>query len=115
MSESQDLEWHRAADADDVPEGGAKTCSVGGRLVALIRHEGRFSALDNRCPHMGGPLGEGSIEYGRLVCPWHGREFDPFTGECDSYPEGVACFPVEIRDGGLFVGLPAPAAGSGDS
>lgn len=106
MTETNGLEWHRAAAADEVPEGGAKTCSLGGRLVALLRHEGRFSALDNRCPHMGGPLGQGTIEYGRLVCPWHGREFDPFTGECDGFPDAVECFPVEARDDGLYIGLP---------
>ena len=106
MTDASGLEWHRAAEADEVPEGGAKTCSLGGRLVALLRHEGRFSALDNRCPHMGGPLGQGTIEFGRLVCPWHGREFDPFTGECDGFPESVDCFPVETRDDGVYVGLP---------
>ncbi len=107
------LEWHWAAVADEVPEGGAKTCGLGGRLVALLRHEGRFSALDNRCPHMGGPLGQGTIEFDRLVCPWHGREFDPFTGQCHGFPEAVECFPVEVRDDGLYVGLPAAKSAGG--
>jgi nitrite reductase/ring-hydroxylating ferredoxin subunit len=106
MTDTGKLEWHRAAAEDDVPEGSVKTCDLGGRLVALLRHEGRFSALDNRCTHMGGPLGEGTIEYGRLVCPWHGREFDPFTGACDNFPDPVECFPVESRNDGLYVGLP---------
>ncbi|MEM7224482.1 MAG: Rieske (2Fe-2S) protein [Pseudomonadota bacterium] len=110
MSDEGELEWHWAANADDVPEGTAKTCSVAGRLVALIHHEGRFSALDNRCPHMGGPLGEGEIEFGRLVCPWHGREYDPFTGACEAYDERVACFAAEVRDDGVYVSLPAAAS-----
>lgn len=109
MTETSDLDWHRAADSDELDEGGVKTCSVGGRLIALLRHEGRFSALDNRCPHMGGPLGQGTIEYGRLVCPWHGREYDPFTGECEGFAESVDCFPVEVRDDGIYVGLPQTA------
>lgn len=107
MTDAGGMEWHRAAEAGEVPEGGVKTCSVGGRLVALVHYEGRFSALDNRCPHMGGPLGQGTIEFGRLVCPWHGREYDPFTGECDGFSEQVACFPVETRDDGVYVGLPS--------
>lgn len=106
MTDTGEPTWHRAAAADELPEGGVMTCSLGERKVALLRHEGRFSALDNRCPHMGGPLGEGTIEFGRLVCPWHGREFDPFTGACDSFPDPVESFPVETRDDGVYVGLP---------
>ena len=105
MAESDGLQWHKAAEPGELAEGGIKTCALAGRLVALLHHEGRFSALDNRCPHMGGPLGQGTIEFGRLVCPWHGREFDPFTGECENAAEGVECFPVEARDDGIYVGL----------
>ena len=105
MTETGDQQWHKAAEPDELAEGAVKTCSLGGRLVALLRHEGRYAALDNRCPHMGGPLGQGSIEYGRLVCPWHGREFDPFTGACESTTETVECFPVEARDDGVYVAL----------
>jgi hypothetical protein len=36
-------------------------------------------ALENRCPHQGGPLGEGSIENGWLRCPWHGYDYDPLV------------------------------------
>lgn len=105
MSDSGGLQWHKAAEPDELAEGGVKTCSLGGRLIALLRHEGRYAALDNRCPHMGGPLGQGAIEYGKLVCPWHGREFDPFTGECETTTEKVDCFTVEARDDGVYVGL----------
>lgn len=105
MSETDGLQWHKAAEPDELAEDGVKMCSLAGRLVALTRHEGRYGALDNRCPHMGGPLGQGSIEYGRLVCPWHGREFDPFTGACETAAEAVEAFAVEARDDGVYVGL----------
>jgi pyruvate oxidase len=66
-----------------------------------------MACLDNKCPHQGGPLGEGSIENGMLRCPWHGWDFDPLTGQPPGgYDDGVATFPVEIREDGVYIGLP---------
>ena len=62
--------WHRIDQAPD--EGRVRTAVIDGRSVALTRCGGRVGALDNHCPHQGGPLGEGSIEGGLLRCPWHG-------------------------------------------
>jgi pyruvate oxidase len=45
---------------------------VAGRGLAITRTDLGFAALDNRCPHGGGPLGEGHIDDGCLICPWHG-------------------------------------------
>ena len=73
--------------------------------------------MDNRCPHQGGPLGEGSIETGSdgkcwIRCPWHGWDFDPLTGAPPGGHEdsGQELYPIEIRDGEIFVGLePEPS------
>jgi thiamine pyrophosphate-dependent acetolactate synthase large subunit-like protein/nitrite reductase/ring-hydroxylating ferredoxin subunit len=80
----------------------------------LTRVDGEFYAMDNRCPHQGGPLGEGSIEIGNdgqcwLRCPWHGWDFDPKTGVSPGGHEdsGQQTFPVEVRADGLYVGLEA--------
>ncbi|WP_084599834.1 GNAT family N-acetyltransferase [Actinoplanes subtropicus] len=64
--------WHRVEPVDVPGEGRVRSVVVGGRTVALARCGVRLGALDNRCPHQGGPLGEGSIENGWLRCPWHG-------------------------------------------
>ena len=56
------------------------TVHAGVKEVALVHYEGCWAALDNQCPHQGGPLGEGSIENGLLRCPWHGFDYDPLTG-----------------------------------
>jgi len=62
--------------------------------------------MDNRCPHQGGPLGEGSIENGLLRCPWHGWDFDPLTGKPPGgYDDGVPTYPVEEREDGIYVGF----------
>lgn len=102
-----DLVWHRVADSDGLDEGGVQTITVEGKTLALVRFEGEYRALDNTCPHMGGPLGQGTIEYGLLVCPWHGREYDPRTGQCEGYEEHVNTYPVEAREDGVYVGLDA--------
>ena len=65
------FEWHKALDVDELPGGRVKTVSIGRRSLALTHHAGGYGALDNRRPHQGGPLGEGSIEKGWLRCPWH--------------------------------------------
>ncbi len=75
------LQWHRVADRDELPEGRVKTVTAGHRSLALTHHDGKYGALDNRCPHQGGPLGEGSIENGLLRCPWHGWDYYPLTGK----------------------------------
>ena len=77
--------WHRVAEHGELPDGRVKTVSVGHRTLALTRVGDRYGCLDNRCPHQGGPLGEGSIENGWLRCPWHGYDYDPLTGKP---PEG---------------------------
>ena len=75
------LEWHRVLDAGELPEGRVTTVTAGHRSVALTHFDGSFGALDNRCPHQGGPLGEGTIENGLLRCPWHGYDYCPLTGD----------------------------------
>ncbi len=63
------LQWFRVADPGDLDDGRVRTVVAGHRSLALTRVGDRYSALDNRCPHQGGPLGEGSIENGWLRCP----------------------------------------------
>ncbi len=108
---SADLVWHRVAGPDALPDGRVTTVQAGHRSIALTRIDGRYGALDNRCPHQGGPLGEGSIERGLLRCPWHGYDYDPLTGTPPPpFTDAPSCFPVEVRDDGVYVGL-EPEAG----
>ena len=73
--------WHKVlGHKNELPEGRVKTVTANHKGICLTHYNGKFSALDNRCPHQGGPLGEGSIENGLLRCPWHGWEFDIRTG-----------------------------------
>ncbi len=111
---SEALDWHKVASLDELPEGRVKTVTAAAKQLALVHHNGTYAAMDNRCPHQGGPLGEGSIEDGVdgqcwLRCPWHGWDFDPLTGKPPGGHEdtGQDMFPIEVRDDGIYVGIPA--------
>jgi pyruvate oxidase len=111
---NKNLEWHRVADVDELPEGRVKTVTAGTHSMALTHIDGEYHAMDNRCPHQGGPLGEGSIEKGKsgecmLRCPWHGWDFDPKTGLPPGGHEdsGQKMFPLDVRDDGIYLGLEA--------
>lgn len=62
------------------PPGQAREFEAGERIVCVANVNGTISAMDNECPHHGGPLGQGTIEKGKVVCPWHAYAFDAATG-----------------------------------
>ncbi len=105
MSE-KNLTWVKVLEnADQLLDERVMTVTAGHKSFCLTHHEGKFGCLDNKCPHQGGPLGEGSIENGLLRCPWHGWDYDPITGKAPGFDDGVASFPVEIRDDGVYIQL----------
>jgi pyruvate oxidase len=102
-----DVRWHDV-DADDLNTDEVKAVIAGGQAVCLARTEAGLSALDNRCPHQGGPLGEGTIEDGWLICPWHGYEYDPVSGTPPGgYDDAATPFPLQQTESSVRVGLPA--------
>ncbi len=99
-------EWFRV-DPGDLEVGEVTTVIAAQRAVAITRTEAGYGALDNRCPHQGGPLGDGQIEGTCLICPWHGYEYDPLTGRPPGeYPDAATPYDVEERGDGLYVRLP---------
>jgi nitrite reductase/ring-hydroxylating ferredoxin subunit len=109
MDES--TQWVKV-DPDGLAEGQVMTVVAGGRAVCLTRTAEGYGALDNRCPHQGGPLGEGSIENGLLRCPWHGYDYCPLDGSSPGYDDEATTYPLEIRDGDVYVSL-TPSNGVG--
>jgi len=99
--------WHRVDEVDVPADGRVRSVVVDGRSIALARCGARLGALENRCPHQGGPLGEGSIEKGLLRCPWHGYDYDPITGQPpQGFSDSVTSYPVDERTDGVYVQLP---------
>lgn len=102
----KNLKWIRVSGKDELPEGRVKSVTAGHLTLALIHNDGEYSALDNKCSHQGGPLGEGSIENGLLRCPWHGWDFCPKTGKASGgHDDGVPIYPVEEREDGIYIGV----------
>jgi nitrite reductase/ring-hydroxylating ferredoxin subunit len=99
-------ESRKVADVAEVGDGQAKVVDVDGRSVAVFNVAGRFYAIDNLCPHRGGPLGEGDVEGVVVVCPWHGWRWDVTTGANANNPAvRVGCYPVTVEQGSIFVAV----------
>ena len=90
--------------ASDIAPGQGLQVEVEGQVVALFNVEGAIFALSGRCPHRGGPLGEGFVEGNEVSCPWHNWTFDVTTGE--NVASRDMCVPrheVKIEDGHIWI------------
>ena len=103
---SNDLKWYKVLDdVSNLPDGRVMTVTADHTSICLTNYDGKISALDNKCPHQGGPLGEGSIENGQLRCPWHGWDFCPHGGSSADFDDGLETFSVKVEDDAVYVGL----------
>lgn len=106
--------WLAVADVADFGEQVSKLVYYGTRQIAIFRVDGRFYALNNRCPHARGPLCEGKLHGNgdgwAVTCPWHETDFDLETGRVVSgvSPRDVETFQVRIEDGQVFIASGAP-------
>jgi len=75
------MAWHTLSPASRIREGQVRCFSIAGRRLAVGRTARGFFALDDRCPHAGGSLGEGLLDGEAVVCPIHGHAYDVTTGE----------------------------------
>ena len=95
---------------EDLPPGSCLSIDLEDRGIALFNLNGQVHALDNTCPHAGGPLGEGKMDGEVVVCPWHGWKFHIPTGICKKNPSPswtVQRYDVRVVDGVIQVGLPS--------
>ena len=97
----------KVASLSRLAPGSVMEASAGGDYYAICNVEGWISALAGTCPHRGGPLGQGAIHGGNLVCPWHAWEFDCRTGAHDYNPGlTVATFPVQVSGDDILIDIP---------
>lgn len=96
-------EFVRVCAQSELPKpGDVREIIANGRALCVANINGEVCVLDGTCPHEGGPLGEGTVEGGRVVCPWHSYGFDPHTGQADADPDVQAqVFEAKIEDGEL--------------
>ena len=96
----------KVAEVGDLPVGQGRVIEAEGRTLALFNVDGSFYAIDNTCPHRGGPLGEGDVEGRIVICPWHAWRWDVTTGANANNPAvRIRCYPVAVEDGAVFVHL----------
>lgn len=94
----------KVAALNDLPVGQSKCVDVNGREVALFNLDGKIFAIDNCCPHRGGPLAEGMVEGCQVICPWHGWRFDVTTGAGVTIAnKPVDAYDVRVENGEIWV------------
>ena len=115
---------HRVCDASDLAEGAMRPVELDGRKLLLARVDGACHAIGGTCPHAGGPLAEGVLHGGVVICPWHKAAFRIATGARVEPPavDDLPAFPVRVVDGRVLVTVddepervdPAPMVGGAD-
>ncbi len=92
-------DWTVACTLEELRDGHAVRATLHGFDVALFRRGDEIFALENRCPHTGGPLALGATDDTSVICPWHGARFELASGACLSgpSPRGLARFATEVR------------------
>ncbi len=89
--------WVDAGPVAAIPQGRAVVVSAAGERVAVFRHGAKLSAIASTCRHQGGPLGEGRVVDGCVVCPWHGYQYRPEDGRSPApFTEKVPTFRVRV-------------------
>jgi sulfoxide reductase heme-binding subunit YedZ len=90
--------------AEDIPESRGRTVCLSGERVAIFRYDGKVSAVSSVCRHQNGPLGEGKVVGGCIVCPWHGYEYEPASGRAPApFTEQLPTFSVRVIGGRVLV------------
>lgn len=105
------MPWIRIASTADAQPGALLHRELDGDLngtaVVLCNHEGELHAFNGHCPHQNGPLGQGNLQDGHIICPWHAWEFDCRTGEYDYNPAiQLERYSVKTEGGDVFVEIP---------
>lgn len=104
--------WIRIAPIDAVPPREGRAVDVGSREIALFNLGDRFLAIDNRCPHRGGPLADGILAGGAVVCPLHAWKVCLETGAVQQPGGASAClttYPTRVKSDVVWIAVPEPA------
>ena len=103
------IKWIEVGSLDDIPSRGARCVNTSeGKLAVFRTAEGQVFAIEDHCPHKGGPLSEGIVHGTSVTCPLHNWVISLETGKALGADEGVVrTVPVKIEDGHLFIALGA--------
>ena len=108
------MEYVKVADKNELAAGKKIIVKVAGKEVLLANVGGSYYAIPNKCTHLGGPLGKGSLEGNIITCPWHGSQFDVTTGKnvtgatiafIKMNVKDEPCYPVKVEGNDILVGI----------
>jgi len=99
------MAYQKLTTQSDLPAPGeAKEFECAGKTLCVANVNGTITAIENVCLHMGGRLGQGYIEDGKIVCPWHGWEYDSQTGALEGDPKSkLDVYPIKVENGEVMV------------
>jgi 3-phenylpropionate/trans-cinnamate dioxygenase ferredoxin subunit len=102
------LAFFEIAPASELPPGERLFVDLEGQMIVIFNIAGAYFAIADVCSHDDGPVGEGDLAGYEVTCPRHGAGFDVRTGKVTKMPAvvDIPAYPVEIREGTIFVGLP---------
>jgi len=110
MATIRETDMVRVCSLAELQQEPMRVTTAAGSPILLVLHEGRVSAVDNRCPHMGFPLHRGTVKEGILTCHWHHAKFDLASGcTFDLFADDVPTYGVEVRDGEVWLDSRRPA------
>jgi nitrite reductase (NADH) small subunit len=101
--------WVSVSPCENIPLREGRSATIAGRQLALFNLGERFLAVENRCPHRGGPLADGIVAGQSVVCPLHAWKIDLESGAAVNHPESQPCiatFPTRVEQGIVFVEVP---------
>lgn len=107
-------QWTPLLAESELEAGKPRRLQVAGTAVVLLRDGEHVLAVGEHCPHLGAPMQDGWVDRGRIVCPWHGSQFEVSTGTVLRGPATapLPCYPTRIRTGMVEVRGCQPAAAS---
>jgi nitrite reductase (NADH) small subunit len=100
--------WVRITTVENIPLREGRSVQVGGHNLAIFNLGDRFLAVENTCPHRGGPLADGIVSGSTVVCPLHAWKIDLVTGSVTNRPESVQCiktYPARVEHGVILIEL----------
>lgn len=89
----------------EMKDGEMREFVIEGSSILLVKSNGTFSAVGNKCSHYGAPLSKGFLAGDRVRCPWHGACFNVKTGDIEEYPglDSLPCFKVTVENGSVHI------------
>jgi nitrite reductase (NADH) small subunit len=106
MAETITLTRINLGSAAAIPVGQGRCYVVNGQEIAVFRQrDGRLFATENRCPHRRGPLSEGIVGDGKVICPMHAHQFNLQTGTGGEAHECVSVYEVGVEDGKVMLSM----------